>query len=412
MKSSYRVRQQEPIQRLLSKSRNADIIDRNQSFFLNEKYTMSSANGRSFLNSWFPSLPSEAWDRMLDGVDHIANGGRRPMQADIVLTGDCHCKCWHCFRSRFEDKSALETKHIKNFLHAAHSLGTTSVGFTGGEPMIREDLLSVFALIPKGIEGQLYTTGHNVTEEFVRGMESTRVSRVLVSLDHYDAGKANARRGYANAFDEAIHAVKLFSQSSIYSAVSVCITNDLLEEGELHRYFEFASQLGADEIRVLLPIPQGNLTGRNDKLLYLRAMKELRALRAQLLDQLDQPTLLLFCEYENAGCFGCGAGSNYICLNNDGSVAPCVAVPLSFGNVKETPFEVIYASMAEYFENSGRTCFGRRAGSAVLEANPEGKSLPLSEDKSREIASRHRVDGDIGDFFAPFRLPKGSRLAC
>jgi MoaA/NifB/PqqE/SkfB family radical SAM enzyme len=412
MRPLRKLRDPEAIHRLLARSPKNEIILRNPEFFLGEKYTVDSPGERGFLTSWFPSLPGPAWDRLLEGVDHIAQGGRRPMQADVVLTGDCHCKCWHCFRSRHTDRSHLGIEHVARFLSAARELGTVCVGLTGGEPLLRDDLQEIFQAIPEGMEAQLYTTGHGVTEAFVSRMEKTRVTRCLVSLDHYDEHKANARRAYDDAFREATEAVALFSQSDIYTAVSVCVTNDLLEPEELVRYFDFASHLGADEIRVLLPIPQGNLSGRNDKLLYVKAMRTLRELRAETLDDLDYPTILLFCEYENAGCFGCGAGSNYVSLNNDGNVTPCVAVPLTFGNIKTQRFEDIYRNMAEHFRNSGRTCYGRRVAASMREAGSERVSLPLAQDVSRAIAAENVVDGEIGDFFAPFRRFPGREVAC
>ena len=383
------------------------VVLKNAEFFANEKYTAHAHSGRMFANSWFPSFPGPAWDRFLAGVQRVADGGRSPLQADVVVTGTCHCRCWHCFRSRYSDSSDLPLENVVRFLAAARELGTVCVGITGGEPMLRPDLLDVLAAVPEGMEAQLYTTGHRLTAGFLQSAERTRLTRCLVSLDHHDPVRANARRGYAQAFDEALGALRLLSGSSLYTAVSLCVTEDLCQRDELMRYFEFARGLGVDEIRALLPIPQGNLQGREDKALYLDAARTLRALRAETLDQLDSPTVLLFCEYESASCFGCGAGSNYVSLNNDGNVTPCVAIPLSFGNVKAQPFEQIYAEMARYFRNSGRTCYGRKVGRAVRATRESAAVLPMTPELSLPIAERHVVDGRVGDFFRPFRASRG-----
>ncbi len=403
MKSGRKLRDRDEILARLSRSPGGAVALRNERFFANEKYTLDAGRDRAFVNSWFPSFPGPAWDRLLGAAEHIANGGRRPLQVDVAVTGACHCRCWHCFRAKYEDSSELGVDHIARFLAAARELGTVSVGITGGEPLLRADLLDILRMIPPEMEGQLYTTGHGMTEAFVREAERTPLTRCLISLDHYDEVKANARRRHPHAFAEAQRAVRLLSETSIYTAVSLCVTEDLLSREELLRYFEFASAIGVDEIRALLPIPQGNLEGRNDKALYLEAVRTLRALRAETLDQLDYPTVLLFCEYESASCFGCGAGSNYLSLNNDGNVTPCVAVPLSFGNVKEHPFDQIYAQMAQYFRNSGRTCYGRRVGRVLRASSTQAGTLPIAREGTLPIAAQCVVDGAVGDFFAPFR---------
>ena len=68
-------------------------------FLKDERINYNIQENRYFVNSFYPSFPSESWKRIVKGFSDIINKGIRvPIQADIVVTGKCHCKCWHCFR--------------------------------------------------------------------------------------------------------------------------------------------------------------------------------------------------------------------------------------------------------------------------------------------------------------------------
>lgn len=312
-----------------------------------------------------------------------------PVQADIVVTGKCHCRCWHCFRikDKREDLSLVE---IQNTLHSLYNMGTATVGITGGEPMLREDIKDIISMIPEGIQGQLYTTGHNVTREFAKFLKGSRISRVIISLDHYDENIACSMRNYEHAFMDALTAIHNLITEGIYTAVTVCVTEKLLESGELEKYFEYVKNLQVDEIRVVMPIPQGNLEGKTLNRLYSDAVKFVKTHKKRYIKDKDYPTVVNFCEMESAGYMGCAAGANYISINNDGLVTPCVAVPLSFGNIRENTLEDIFNNMSEYFEKSGRLCYGKISGRIIHKGNIDTSLTPLDIKISKEIAQQCR----------------------
>lgn len=67
-----------------------------------------------FINSFYPSFPGKAWERFIHGCIKITQEEKRvPIQADIVVTGKCHCHCWHCFRIK-DKREDLKLEEIKN----------------------------------------------------------------------------------------------------------------------------------------------------------------------------------------------------------------------------------------------------------------------------------------------------------
>jgi MoaA/NifB/PqqE/SkfB family radical SAM enzyme len=363
------------------------------------KYTRDTIRNRTFINSVLPSTPSNAWNRFIHGSGRISQGDRVPLWMDIVATGRCHCDCWHCFRSSFTDTSDLSLSAIETIIQDAYELGTVMLGITGGEPMMHPDLVDIINMVPKGMEIQLYTTGYQMNDSFIRSVETSQLTRCIISLDHYQPEIINARRKNREAFDEAIMALKSLSQSSIYTTAAVCITEDLCNEQAFYRYMDMVCLYGIDEIRVILPVPLGRLQGEDHKRLYLKSHRLMKKVKNETAGNNELPNILIFSEMESRACFGCGAGFQYVSVNNDGAVTPCVAVPLVFGNIHHSNLRDIYSDMGRYFKSSGRTCLGRRLGRASERMCFTPDTFPYSLGDSQMLASHCMIEGRPGNFF-------------
>ncbi len=353
-----------------------------------ERLFLHKQTGKYFINSFFPSFPSKSWNRVVKGFSAIATQNKRvPLQSDVVVTGRCHCKCWHCFRIK-DEQMDLPVNQVKKTISSLQSMGTATVGITGGEPMLHPDIREIISCIPENMEGQLYTTGHRIDEDFVNFIQKTHVTRVIISLDHYNPAIAADMRSYKDAHSEAIHAIRLLVKAGIFTAVTVCVTEDLLKEGALEKYFSFVSSLKPNEIRVVMPIPQGNIEGIDVRKIYVKATHFVRRLKRDYAKDNNFTNIINFCELESASYLGCGAGANYVSINNDGAVTPCVAVPLSFGNVFDDDLESVFYDMGEYFVKSGCVCYGKILGKALNDENISTEVTPLPEDISIKLAEK------------------------
>jgi len=366
----------------------------------NEKFTKNISTGRYYLNSFFPSFPSLAWKTLSEAYAKIAYEHKRiPIQADIAITGNCHCNCWHCFRNKHNNQS-LSLTELNECFDALKNLGTCTVGLTGGEPMLHPQIKEIITSIPETMEGQLYTTGHGIDKNFVDFLNHSRVTRCIISLDHYNEADANRLRHYDSAFSDAINAINCLHHSNIYTAVTVCVTDELLEEGKLEKYFSFVSKLPINEIRIVLPIPQGKLEGTDVRNVYANAIRKIKSFKKENALTENTPYVLNFCEFESSSYIGCSAGANYISINNDGYVLPCVAVPLAFGNIKETSLTDIFNNMEQYFHDSGRVCYGKQIGKVMSRNSDIDTSVsPLPINISTDLASQCIVQGKRAAFF-------------
>lgn len=370
----------------------------------NEKYTYDPERNRYFINSFYPSFPGPAWNRLISAIGKISNDDKRiPLAADIVVTGRCHCHCWHCFRA-MHNPVDLSFEKIQECIQSLHHIGAATVGITGGEPMLRNDIFDIISSIPEDMEGQIYTTGIGIDEVFAKRLKNTSVTRCIISLDHYDKETVCRLRNQKNAYDDVVSAVRALTTHHIYTSVTVCMTKELAQEEEFEKYIAFANSLGVSEIRVVMQIPQGNLEGVNVGKLYAQTLSMVKKIKEKYNKRTDCATILNFCEVESSDYFGCNAGSNYISINNDGNITPCVAVPLTFGNVNEKSLEEIYQDMNRYFPCSSRVCYGIASGRIMQNDNIDTSRVPISRKASVMVAEKCVMATGKGELFRHCRV--------
>lgn len=88
-----------------------------------ERFSYDRENNRYFINTFYPSFPSKAWNRLIiGGKKMVKKDVRVPLQADIVVTGKCHCRCWHCFRIKAK-RDDLTLEEIKKTIDELYEWG-------------------------------------------------------------------------------------------------------------------------------------------------------------------------------------------------------------------------------------------------------------------------------------------------
>ncbi len=126
---------------------------------------------------------------MLDQYNRIINYLR------ISVTDRCNLRCRYCMPEndpvllRHEDM--LRFEEIQQVVAVAVSLGITKIRLTGGEPLVRKDivdLVTMIAAVP-GIKDLAMTTNAIRLEKFAKQLANVGLQRVNISLDTIDADK-------------------------------------------------------------------------------------------------------------------------------------------------------------------------------------------------------------------------------
>jgi GTP 3',8-cyclase len=104
----------------------------------------------------------------------------------ISLTKQCNLSCIYCHREgEKSSKEQLTAAEIAEILQVSAGFGIRSVKFTGGEPLLRPDLLEIIRSVPEGMECSLTTNG-TLLAGLARDLKAAGLKRVNVSLDSMD----------------------------------------------------------------------------------------------------------------------------------------------------------------------------------------------------------------------------------
>lgn len=112
---------------------------------------------------------------------HLSRSYRIPLSMYIVLTNRCNNHCVYCNVHSLPQKDVLTTQGFKKLLLEMKECGTKRVQFTGGEPMMRDDLGNLISYAKKlGFFVGLSTNGYQIAN---RLGELKGVDVVFLSYD-------------------------------------------------------------------------------------------------------------------------------------------------------------------------------------------------------------------------------------
>ena len=291
------------------------------------------------------------------------------------VTRRCNLKCVHCYahaKSTSADNE-LTTEQGRQLIDDLAGFGAPVMLFSGGEPLVREDLPTLAAYaVQKGMRAVISTNGTLITPQTARTLKEIGLSYVGISLDGMQ--EINDRfRGVAGAFQSALEGIqncqdagikvglrftinkfnvneipKIFQLLEDMDIPRVCFYHlvyagrgtGLVKEDLAHEGTRAAVDLIIDETRRLYENgkPKEVLTVDNHAdgpYVYLRLLKENPERAKAVLE------LLKWNEGNNSGR---GIG----CVSWDGEVyADQFWRHHSFGNIKDRPFSEIWTDTSE-----------------------------------------------------------------
>ena len=114
--------------------------------------------------------------------------GRKVTNLRVSVTQRCNLNCVYCHaEGERSPETEIPLSDIREVLRVAATLGIRSVKFTGGEPLVREDILEIVRAVPAGLESSMTTNGI-LLGRYARDLKEAGLSRINVSLDSLDPG--------------------------------------------------------------------------------------------------------------------------------------------------------------------------------------------------------------------------------
>jgi len=104
----------------------------------------------------------------------------------VSLTPKCNLSCIYCHKEgELSPEDQISGAEIAEILRVAAKFEIRSVKFTGGEPLLRPDLLEIVRSVPAGMESSLTTNG-TLLADLAFTLKEAGLRRVNVSLDSLD----------------------------------------------------------------------------------------------------------------------------------------------------------------------------------------------------------------------------------
>jgi len=184
-----------------------------------------------------------------------------PVEVMIEIESRCNFKCKFCFnRISFASKGhggqTLRTGEIKKIIDNIKKAGIPQVRFTGGEPLLREDLLELIKYAySKGLIVRLNTNGYLI-KSYAQVKEMVKyLDYVLFSLHTYDVHEDEKITGVEYSLDRKLRAIKWFRKAGI-RIIRINTIATLKNIRNLEKFYELIKELKIDRWAVnrLIPI--------------------------------------------------------------------------------------------------------------------------------------------------------------
>lgn len=283
-----------------------------------------------------------------------------PIIVKWEITRGCNLKCKHCYAraGRFASNE-LGTEEIKKIIDRLAEIGTISLQFTGGEPFIRKDFITILTYAAKyNFSITILTNATLITKALANKLSSINIHSVQVSLDGAIAETHDKIRGIPGTFDLTIRGIKNLIEAGIKVSIAATFSKSNFNEAE--QIYELSKRLGASSFLFgfVYPVGRGKDSFKNLCLSWGEMRKIQRLLVNKAKENKDFPVYI----DEAIGTLEknkwrpptCKAGRIMITITAEGNIVLCPMLPyLIFGNVRKDDILAIWkdSSMLKYIRD-------------------------------------------------------------
>ncbi len=352
--------------------------------YVSKESKLTKINDKIYTNTFTPYFPSLAYDRFLKGVVSLISGNPVPVVTNFAITPKCPCNCWHCSFSDRSKQEILSFTQLQKTISDVQDLGTSVIGLTGGEPLLRDDLEDIIASIDKRSMPLIFTTGYKLTRKRVKSLKKAGLEIPVISLDHYKPEIHDNGRRKEGIFDYALKAIKLFQDEGFYVAVSFVPDKPLVSDRqEIFKVIDFFKDIGINDMRLTSPILSGKLISKPEEKLSDDNVKTIFDIQKKCTKTKGYPGIFAYDFFESEKYYGCGAGFNYMFIDSQGNVCPCDFTMLSFGNILDRSVKEIWEETSQHFCTPGLECYANVSNNVIF--SKKTKEWPLKKETTMEI---------------------------
>jgi len=282
----------------------------------------------TMIRTWESETP------LLHEVMRRASERHVPWQAAIEVTYRCNLRCRHCYVDdalKRGERPELTTDEWRGVLDQLAAAGTLHLLITGGEPLMRPDLVEILEVAAeRGFYLALLTNGTLMTAAWIARLRELRPHFVGTSLYGATATTHDMVTRVRGSFGLTIATIRSLVNAGLTVVVQATLMADNVSEVAAMR--SLVEGLGAVfSLGIsLVPTKGCGLGPQTMGATIESAVEHLR----------DVPSVPV--EPRPGGPTVCQAGRGICAISPDGGVYPCLLMPLYLGSLRERSFDDIW----------------------------------------------------------------------
>lgn len=274
----------------------------------------------------------------------------KPYLISWNVTGKCNLRCSHCYIDAFgPGERTVDELSTDEGIELIEQIAQLSPGamlvFTGGEPLLREDLpVLVRKASNEGLVVVVGTNGTLLDDSMVSKLLNCGVRGVGISLDSLNPSKHDAFRGVRGAWEKTMRGISACRKRGLEFQIQTTVTKE--NYGEIPNLIEYANEVGAKAFNLFFLV----CTGRGQRMtdispqLYERMLSYLAKVQkdySMLVRARCAPHYARISLQGNDSVspetwsVGCLAGTYYCRITPEGFVTPCPYLPIELGSIRK-----------------------------------------------------------------------------
>lgn len=330
-------------------SYSSDYLDRIYKIYLNHNKVIHFRNGHPVYSLTSPALYSRPQANFFARqFNKMITSKNVPNLMSFAVTDECNAACQHCSFFDGVDKikrPMLTLLQSQKLIKDAQELGVSVINFSGGEPLMRNDLSEIIRAVDKDLSTTILFTNGWFLSEKAKDLRKAGLDSVFVSIDSADPQRHNAFRGTEGLFAKAMEGISKAKAIGLSTGICCCLTPEAFKEGEFKKIVELGKAIGVHEILFYDAVPTGRFKQRKDLIGSTDWIEEMINSAKVYNDDPKYPGILVYPYTTSYRSIGCSCGVNYLYVTPYGDVCPCDFNHVIFGNILETPLYKIWDRM-------------------------------------------------------------------
>jgi len=266
-----------------------------------------------------------------------------PISATMEITHRCNLSCYYCFVKKDTATAELSLSQWEAVLEQLAEMGTFYLTITGGEPFLRKDCLEIIRKARAlNFAVSLISNGTLLDKATIDSLAALSIVDIGISLLSSDAKIHDRLSGVPGSYGAAIHSLKQCTKSGIRTICKHSLSTenfshytDLVALADSEGWFlEWDTTVLSQEKNSISPFA---LSGEQIETFY----------KSQ---SLHTPPITITGHIDKNAALHCDAGRSIAAVAPEGTIFPCLLLPISFGNVQTSSFKEIWkSSKAEQF---------------------------------------------------------------